>query len=158
MASTQAPSEPPFPRAWWKSAIVYQIYPASFSDSNGDGIGDLNGISAKLDYLKDIGVDVLWLSPIYRSPQADMGYDMCVSPIRSSLVLMPRLDVLLFVSFGGWWDFLSDLILGTRSSDYRDIDPRYGTLADWDRLLQGVHERGMKLMYVDPPRHIEIQI
>ncbi|KAF8551259.1 glycoside hydrolase family 13 protein [Imleria badia] len=107
MASTHTPSEPPFPRAWWKSAIVYQIYPASFSDSNGDGIGDLNGIHAKLDYLKDLGVDVLWLSPIYRSPQADMGYDI---------------------------------------SDYRDIDPRYGTLADWDNLLRGVHQRGMKLM------------
>ena len=81
MASIQTPySDPPFPRAWWKSAIVYQIYPSSFFDSNGDGIGDLNGIHAKLDYLKDLGVDVLWLSPIYRSPQADMGYDMYVWP------------------------------------------------------------------------------
>ncbi|RDB27402.1 Alpha-glucosidase [Hypsizygus marmoreus] len=93
--------------AWWKSAVVYQIYPISFFDSNGDGIGDLNGIHTKLDYLKDLGVDVLWLSPIYRSPLADMGYDI---------------------------------------SDYRDIDPRYGTLADWDNLLKGVHDRGMKLM------------
>ena len=57
---------------------MYQIYPSSFFDSNGDGIGDLNGIHAKLDYLKDLGVDVVWLSPIYRSPQADMGYDMYV--------------------------------------------------------------------------------
>ena len=64
-------------RAWWKEAIVYQIYPVSFFDSNGDGIGDLNGIYSKLDYLRDLGVDVLWLSPIYRSPLADMGYDMC---------------------------------------------------------------------------------
>ncbi|KAF9463172.1 glycoside hydrolase family 13 protein [Collybia nuda] len=94
-------------RAWWKEAVVYQIYPVSFFDSNGDGIGDLNGIYAKLDYLKDLGVDVLWLSPIYRSPQADMGYDI---------------------------------------SDYRDIDPQYGTLADWDNLIKGVHDRGMKLM------------
>lgn len=61
---------------WWKTAVVYQIYPISFFDSNGDGIGDLNGIASKLDYLKDLGVDVLWLSPIYRSPLADMGYDM----------------------------------------------------------------------------------
>ncbi|KAL4064774.1 glycoside hydrolase family 13 protein [Scleroderma yunnanense] len=99
--------DPPSPRAWWKSATVYQIYPSSFFDSNGDGIGDLNGIHAKLDYLKDLGVDILWLSPIYRSPQADMGYDI---------------------------------------SDYRDIDPRYGTLGDWDRLLQAIHKRGMKLM------------
>jgi alpha-glucosidase len=63
-------------RTWWKSAVVYQIYPVSFFDSNGDGIGDLNGITFKLDYLKDLGVDVLWLSPIYSSPMADMGYDM----------------------------------------------------------------------------------
>ena len=65
-------------RAWWKSACVYQNYPISFFDSNGDGIGDLRGILAKLDYLKDLGVDVLWLCPIYKSPLADMGYDMCV--------------------------------------------------------------------------------
>ncbi|KAF8234809.1 glycoside hydrolase family 13 protein [Tricholoma matsutake] len=97
----------PTSRAWWKEAVVYQIYPISFFDSNGDGIGDLNGIHAKLDYLKDLGIDVLWLSPIYRSPLADMGYDI---------------------------------------SDYREIDPRYGTLADWDNLLSGVHDRGMKLM------------
>ncbi|EKM75213.1 hypothetical protein AGABI1DRAFT_123320 [Agaricus bisporus var. burnettii JB137-S8] len=94
-------------RTWWKEAIVYQIYPISFFDSNGDGIGDLKGIHAKLDYLKDLGVDVLWLSPIYRSPLADMGYDI---------------------------------------SDYRNIDPRYGTLEDWDTLLHGVHDRGMKLI------------
>ena len=63
-------------RLWWKSAIIYQIYPISFFDSNGDGLGDLNGIHSKLDYLRDLGVDILWLSPIYRSPLADMGYDM----------------------------------------------------------------------------------
>ncbi|EAU93650.1 alpha-glucosidase [Coprinopsis cinerea okayama7 len=97
----------PFGRAWWKEAVVYQIYPISFFDSNGDGIGDLNGIASKLDYLKDLGVDVLWLSPIYKSPLADMGYDI---------------------------------------SDYQDIDPRYGTLEDWDNLLKGVHDRGMKLI------------
>lgn len=66
-------------RAWWKSAVVYQIYPISFFDSNGDGFGDLNGILTKLDYLKQLGVDVLWLSPIYQSPLVDMGYDMFVS-------------------------------------------------------------------------------
>jgi len=63
-------------RAWWKSAIIYQIYPISFFDSNGDGLGDLNGIHSKLDYLRGLGVDILWLSPIYKSPLADMGYDM----------------------------------------------------------------------------------
>lgn len=71
-------NDPPAPRAWWKSAVVYQIYPISFKDSNGDGLGDLNGITSKLDLLKDFGVDILWLSPIYPSPLADMGYDMCV--------------------------------------------------------------------------------
>lgn len=68
-----------FPRTWWKDAVIYQIYTISFLDSNGDGLGDLNGIYLKLDYLKDLGVNVLWLSPVYRSPLADMGYDMSVS-------------------------------------------------------------------------------
>jgi oligo-1,6-glucosidase len=92
---------------WWKNAVVYQIYPRSFADSNGDGYGDLAGIESKLDYLAELGVDVLWLSPIYRSPQDDNGYDI---------------------------------------SDYQDIDPMFGTLADFDRLLAGVHDRGMKLI------------
>jgi alpha-glucosidase len=67
---------------WWKDAVIYQIYPISFFDSNGDGIGDLNGIASKLDYLRDLGIDVLWLSPIYKSPLADMGYDMYL-PVSS---------------------------------------------------------------------------
>ncbi len=79
--TTSAPFNPT--RAWWKSAVIYQIYPISFFDSNGDGFGDLNGIHAKLDYLKDLGVDVLWLCPIYQSPLADMGYDMCVPSVAS---------------------------------------------------------------------------
>ncbi|EIN06497.1 glycoside hydrolase family 13 protein [Punctularia strigosozonata HHB-11173 SS5] len=98
---------PPSPRQWQKSAVVYQIYPVSFFDSNGDGLGDLKGIEGKLDYLKELGADVLWLSPIYPSPLADMGYDI---------------------------------------SDYKNIDPRYGTLQDWDRLVEGVHARDMKLV------------
>ena len=93
--------------AWWKSAVVYQIYPRSFVDSNGDGFGDLGGIIGRLDYLRALGVDVIWLSPIYRSPQADNGYDI---------------------------------------SDYRDIDPLFGTLAEFDALLAKVHELGMKLV------------
>lgn len=64
------------PRPWWKDAVVYQIYPASFKDSNGDGIGDLNGIISELDYIRSIGVDVIWVCPMYDSPQVDMGYDI----------------------------------------------------------------------------------
>ncbi|KAF7324556.1 Glycoside hydrolase family 13 protein [Mycena kentingensis (nom. inval.)] len=96
------------PTMWWKNAVVYQIYPISYADSNGDGLGDIQGIISKLDYLKDLGVDIVWLSPIYKSPLADMGYDI---------------------------------------SDYRDINPQFGTLADYDKLVEGLHSRGMKLMY-----------
>jgi oligo-1,6-glucosidase len=92
---------------WWKQAVVYQIYPRSFADSNGDGIGDIPGITARLDHIADLGVDVIWLSPVYRSPHDDNGYDI---------------------------------------SDYQDVDPTFGTLADFDALLAGVHERGMKLI------------
>ena len=70
------------PNPWWANAVVYQIYPRSFQDSNGDGIGDLKGITSRLDYLADLGVDVLWLSPVYRSPQDDNGYD--ISDSRTS--------------------------------------------------------------------------
>lgn len=103
---THTESTPEMP-AWWTRAVVYQIYPRSFADSNGDGIGDLGGIRSKLDHLADLGVDVIWLSPIYRSPQADNGYDI---------------------------------------SDYEDIDPLFGTLAEFDLLLAEVHDRGMKLV------------
>ncbi|GAA2235819.1 alpha-glucosidase [Streptomyces nogalater] len=93
--------------SWWSNAVVYQIYPRSFADSDADGIGDLQGIIERLDYLSELGVDVLWLSPVYPSPHDDNGYDI---------------------------------------SDYQDIDPLFGTLADFDRLLASVHERGMKLV------------
>jgi len=92
---------------WWKQAVVYQIYPRSFADSDGDGIGDLRGIVGRLDYLAALGADVIWLSPVYPSPQDDNGYDI---------------------------------------SNYQDIEPTFGTLADFDELLTGVHERGMKLV------------
>ncbi|HYO38973.1 MAG TPA: alpha-glucosidase [Nocardioidaceae bacterium] len=92
---------------WWKSAVVYQIYPRSFADSNGDGIGDLPGITARLDHLEQLGVDVLWLSPVYASPMDDNGYDI---------------------------------------SDYQDIDPTFGTLADLDDLVAGLHDRGIRLL------------
>jgi oligo-1,6-glucosidase len=92
---------------WWKEAVVYQIYPRSFKDSNGDGIGDIQGIISKLDYLKELGVDVIWLSPVYKSPNDDNGYDI---------------------------------------SDYRDIMDEFGTMADWEQLLEEVHKRDMKLI------------
>ena len=95
------------PNPWWTNAVVYQVYPRSFQDSNGDGFGDLPGITSRLPYLADLGVDVVWLSPVYRSPQDDNGYDI---------------------------------------SDYRDIDPLFGTLDDMDRLLARAHELGMRIV------------
>ena len=92
---------------WWKKSVVYQIYPRSFCDSNGDGIGDLNGITGKLDYLKELGADVIWLSPVYESPNDDNGYDI---------------------------------------SDYQAVMKNFGTMADFDRMLEEIHARGMKLV------------
>ena len=90
-------------RVWWKEAVVYQIYPRSFADSNGDGIGDLNGITAHLDYLKNLGIDVIWVSPVYASPNHDNGYDI---------------------------------------SDYRAIMKEFGTMEDFDRMLEGIQKAG----------------
>ena len=101
-------------RTWWKESVIYQIYPRSFKDSNGDGIGDLGGIIEKLDYLKNLGIDVLWLSPIFKSPNDDNGYDV---------------------------------------SDYCDIMEEFGTMADFDNLLAGVHKRGLKLVLDLVPNH-----
>lgn len=92
---------------WWRDGVIYQIYPRSFADSNNDGIGDLNGIINKLDYLADLGVDGLWLSPINPSPDKDFGYDV---------------------------------------ADYFDIDPKFGTMADFDRLLTEAHKRGLHII------------
>ena len=89
-------------RSWWKESVVYQIYPRSFKDSNGDGIGDLRGIIEKLDHLKDLGISAVWLSPVYQSPNDDGGYDI---------------------------------------SNYQDIAAEFGTLADWDEMVAGMHQR-----------------
>ena len=94
-------------RKWWKEAVVYQIYPRSFMDSSGDGIGDLRGITEKLDYLKLLGIDVIWLSPIYQSPNDDNGYDI---------------------------------------SDYQEIMKEFGSIKDFDELLQEAHKRGIKII------------
>ncbi len=92
---------------WWRGAVIYQIYPRSFQDSNDDGIGDLRGILSRLDYVATLGADAVWLSPINRSPMADMGYDV---------------------------------------SDYRDIDPLFGTLADFDAVLARAHDLGLRVI------------
>jgi alpha-glucosidase len=92
---------------WWRGAVIYQIYPRSFLDTDGDGVGDLRGVVEKLDYVADLGVDGIWLSPFFRSPMKDFGYDV---------------------------------------SDYCDIDPIFGTLADFDVLLAGAHDRGLKVI------------
>ncbi len=93
--------------AWWKKAVVYQIYPRSFMDSNDDGFGDLNGITDKLDYLSDLGINAIWLSPIFPSPMCDNGYDV---------------------------------------SDYRDIDPKFGSLEDFDVLVARAKALGIRVL------------
>ncbi|PTI74199.1 glycoside hydrolase family 13 protein, partial [Staphylococcus xylosus] len=94
-------------KQWWKEAVAYQVYPRSFNDSNNDGIGDLPGVIEKLDYLNELGIDVIWLSPMYKSPNDDNGYDI---------------------------------------SDYTDIMDEFGTMDDFNLLLESVHQRGMKLI------------
>lgn len=95
------------PKWWWQNSVVYQVYPRSFQDSNHDGIGDLKGIISRLDYIKKLGTDIIWLNPIYRSPNVDNGYDI---------------------------------------SDYRAIDPTFGSLTDFKELLTKAHELGLKIM------------
>ncbi len=102
----KAAEKPSSDATWWKHAVVYEIYPRSFQDSNGDGIGDLNGITQRLDYLKDLGVDAIWIAPMYPSPQVDFGYDI---------------------------------------SDYENVDPQYGTLADMDRLIAEAKKRNIRI-------------
>ena len=99
---------------WWRHAVIYQVYVRSFADSDGDGEGDLPGITARLEHLAGLGVDALWLTPFYPSPMADGGYDV---------------------------------------ADYRDVDPRYGTLADFDALTARAHELGLKVVVDVVPNH-----
>ncbi|MGH9543407.1 MAG: alpha-glucosidase [Terriglobales bacterium] len=101
----RAAAAPPAP--WWRHAVIYEIYPRSFADSNNDGTGDLRGIATHLDYLQALGVNAIWITPFYPSPQVDFGYDI---------------------------------------SNYRAIDPRYGTLADFDALLRAAHRRHIKVL------------
>ena len=103
---------------WWKSAVVYQIYPRSFCDSNGDGVGDLEGIRRHLDHLEDLGVDAIWISPFFTSPMKDYGYDV---------------------------------------ADYCDVDPLFGDLADFDRLLTDAHAHGIKVLIDWVPNHTSDQ-
>ena len=92
---------------WWLDEVVYQVYPRSFQDSNHDGIGDIRGIISRLDYIRDLGVTMIWVSPVYKSPMVDMGYDI---------------------------------------SDYQDIDPQFGSMADFKELLAEANKRGMKII------------
>ena len=103
---------------WWRNAVFYQIYPRSFADGNGDGTGDLIGMRERLDYLVELGVDALWLSPFYRSPMADGGYDV---------------------------------------ADPCDVDPLFGTLADFDALVAAAHERGVRITVDIVPNHFSDQ-
>jgi alpha-glucosidase len=103
---------------WWQTCVIYQIYPRSFQDTNDDGIGDLKGIERRLDYLVSLGVEAIWISPIYPSPMVDFGYDV---------------------------------------ADYCDVDPRFGTLADFDDLLMQAHRRGLKVLVDFVPNHTSDQ-
>ena len=101
-------------RAWWQSAVIYEIYPRSFQDSNGDGIGDLAGIIQRLDYLVKLGIDAIWIAPIFESPMADFGYDV---------------------------------------ADYCSVDPIFGTMADFVRLLEEAHRRSIRVILDFVPNH-----
>ncbi len=106
------------PKLWWRDGVIYQIYPRSFRDSNGDGVGDLRGITSRLDYLVNLGIDAVWISPFYPSPMADFGYDV---------------------------------------SNYTDVDPLFGTLADFDALIASAHSKGLRVILDFVPNHTSSQ-
>lgn len=105
---------------WWKESVVYQIYPRSFKDSNGDGIGDLNGIIEKLDYLKELGIDVIWLSPIYESPNDDNGYDISnYQDIMKEFGTMKDFDLLLTEAHNRKIKIMMDLVVNHSSDEHK---------------------------------------
>jgi alpha-glucosidase len=104
--------------AWWQGAIIYQIYPRSFQDTNADGIGDLRGIVERLDYVASLGVEAVWISPFFKSPMADFGYDI---------------------------------------SDYRAVDPAFGTMADFEAVLEKAHGLGIKVIIDQVLSHTSIE-
>ena len=112
------PSDTADTPAWWRQAVVYQVYPRSFADANGDGLGDLPGVVSRVDHLAELGVDAVWLSPFYPSALADGGYDV---------------------------------------ADYRDVDPRLGTLDDFDTMLAALHGAGIKVVVDIVPNHTSDQ-
>ncbi|MEU7972891.1 glycoside hydrolase family 13 protein [Micromonospora sp. NPDC049089] len=114
MISTATPPQTTTDDDWWRSAVVYQVYVRSFADSDGDGTGDLQGIRQRLPYLRDLGVDALWLTPFYTSPMIDGGYDV---------------------------------------ADYRDVDPMFGTLADFDAMITDAHAHGLRIIVDLVPNH-----
>lgn len=107
-------------KAWWKESVVYQIYPRSFMDSNGDGVGDINGIRSKLDYLKELGIKIIWLSPIYKSPNADNGYDISdYQDIMDDFGKMEDFDLLLFEAHGKGIKIIMDLVVNHTSDEHK---------------------------------------
>src|SRR5438045_2207479 len=102
------------PDPWWKHGVIYEIYPRSFQDSNGDGVGDINGITSRLDYLHDLGIGAIWITPMYPSPLVDFGYDV---------------------------------------ADYTALDPLYGTLGDFDRLMAEAKKRSIRVIMDFVPNH-----
>ena len=106
-------------KVWWKEAVAYQIYPRSFMDSNGDGIGDLKGIIQKLDYLKDLGIDVLWISPFYKSPNDDCGYDISdYCDIMDEFGTMADFDLLLSEVHKRGMKLIADLVINHTSDEH----------------------------------------